>query len=172
MNLFSPGALKVVGGILLAMALLFGLRAIKNHYIEVGRAEVQAKWDKDKADKKAAEELAIADRNAENAREKERQDATNKTITENYHEIDRLRTELTSAKRVRIGTAICGQGVTSSTKTDSSNSGDVTNTGTRVVREDVDRDIRTLMIKVEEGFAAGRACQTFIEENGFTSPRK
>lgn len=161
--------LQVVAVLAVLVALWWGL---SNHYTKVGRAQVQAKWDKDKADKKAAEELAIADRNAENAREKERQDATNKTITENYHEIDRLRTELTSAKRVRIGTAICGKGSFATTKTDSSNGGDVADTGARLVREDVNRDIRTLMIKVEEGFAAGRACQTFIEENGFTSPRK
>lgn len=165
-------AMQAIAAIVVILALWFGLRALEKHYIEIGKAEVQAKWDKDKVARKAAEELAIADRNAENAREKKRQDATNKTITENYHEIDKLRTDLTSVKRVRIGTAICGQGASATTKTDSSNSGDVADTGARLVREDVNRDIRTLMIKVEEGFAAGRACQTFIEENGFTSPRK
>lgn len=158
---------EVIIGVAIILALIGAWWAVSNHYTEVGKAEVQAKWDKDKAARAKAEELAIADRNAENAREKDRQSRVNQTITEQYNEINTLRNELATSKRVRVGTAICSQRPAAGTKTESASGGNAADSGTRVVREDIERDIRALMIRVEEGFAAGRACQTFIKENGF-----
>lgn len=155
-----------IGGAVI-LALLWGWWAISNHYTDVGRAEVQAKWDIEKKKIKEAEDKAIAKRNADNIIEKAKQDSINKTITENYYAIDSLRNELATAKRMRAGTAICGQGSAGTSKASGPERSDVPDSGARLVREDVERDIRALMIQVEESFATGRACQSFIRDNGF-----
>lgn len=164
----NPLILRGAAALAVILALLFGFRAIKNHYIDVGKADVQTKWNADKTARKIAEDAAIAKRLSENVIEKAKQDITNKTITENYHEIDKLRNELATSKRMRVGTAICGQGSTGTAKTSSPERSNVPDSGTGLVREDVERDIRALMIQVEESFATGRACQAFIKENGMT----
>ncbi len=66
--------------------------------------------------------------------------------------------------RVRVGKAICPAATaTTSESTGSSDGGD---TGGRVVREDLERDIRALKVRVEEGFATGRACQEKLKAEG------
>lgn len=150
-----------------ALALFFGYRAIANHYTDKGRAEVQALWDKDTAARKKAEELATADRVAQNAQEKAKQDATNQTITEKYNEINNLRNQLATANRLRVGTKICSQGSSASPQATSPQGSNVPDTGTRVVSDQINGAFREFMIQVEEGFATGRACQAFIRENGF-----
>lgn len=160
--------IKAIASLAVIVGLWFGWRAVKNHYIDVGRAEVQAKWEKDKIARKQAEELAEADRKAANAREKERQDRVTQTITEKYHaDLAKVRGDLAAAKRVRVGTAICGQGSSGATQAPGAQGSEPADTGTRVVREDIERDIRTMMVVVEEAFATGRACQSFIRDNGF-----
>lgn len=152
-----------------ALVLLIGAWwGISRHYIKVGQDEVQAKWDKDKVAQRKAEELAIADRNAENDREKEEQSKRNKANQEKHDaELSEMRNRLIAAQRVRVGTALCSQRPSAPAKTEGPQSSAPTNPGTIVVRDDIDRDIRALMIKVEEGFAAGRACQRFLVEEGF-----
>lgn len=148
--------------------LISGWWGVSRHYIKVGQDEVQAKWDKDKAAQKQAEELAIADRNASNAREKEEQSKRSIANQEKHDaELNEMRNRLIAAERVRVGTAICSQRPATPAKAESAKGGTPANPGTIVVRDDVDRDIRALMIKVEEGFAACRACQRFIIEEGF-----
>lgn len=142
--------------------------SLSSHYTDVGRAEVQAKWDKDKAARAKAEELAIAGRNAKNAQEKEKQDQINQTITEKYNdELTKVRNDLAIAKRVRVGTAICGARSTGPSEAKNAEGSTPADTRAIVVRDDIDRDLRALMIRVEEGFAAGRACQGWGIENGF-----
>lgn len=75
-------------------------------------------------------------------------------------------TRINSAPRVRVGTAICPAVVTGAPKAESTGSGNGTDTGGGLVRQDVDRDIRALKLKVEEALATGRACQAFVKENG------
>lgn len=165
--------LQAVAALVVVVAMWFGWRAVKNHYIEVGKAEVQAKWDADKAARKKAEDAAIAKRAQDNALEKERQDAIVDRIKEQYNvEIGKLRNDVATAKRVRVGTAICGQGTSSPTKASGTEGSNVANPGAGLVREDVERDIRALMINVEEALATGRACQNFLIDNGFTSERR
>lgn len=40
------------------------------------------------------------------------------------------------------------------------------NSRSRLVREDVRRDIDALKMRVEEAFAAGRACQSWLVDSG------
>jgi hypothetical protein len=160
---------KELGIAAAVILILFGLWwGVSRHYIKVGQDEVQAKWDKDKAAQKKAEELAIADRNANNAREKEEQSKRSKANQEKHDaELNEMRNRLIAAKRVRVGTAICSQRPAAPAKTEGTQVGAPANPGTILVRDDIDRDLRALMIKVEEGFAAGRSCQRFLIEEGF-----
>lgn len=168
MNRLSPIALRGLAGILIIVALWFGWRMVRNHYIDVGKTEVQAKWDADKAARAKAEEAAMAKRVQYNAREKERQDEANRTITENYNaEITKVRADLALASRMRVGTNVCRQGSTGDAQTPSAQGSQPADTGTRVVSDKTDRAIRKLMIDVEDALATGRACQSFLRENGF-----
>lgn len=158
----------IAAAIFLAMTGLWW--GVSNHYTDVGRAEVQAKWEGEKKAIKDAETAATLKREKENVLAKEKQDRINQTITEKWNaEIAKLRNDVAIAKRVRVGTALCGQRSSGTAEADSAQSSAPADTGTIVVRDDVDRDIRALKIKVEEGFAAGRACQAFIIEQGFTA---
>lgn len=164
--------LKKIGIAAAIILVLCGLWwGVSRHYIKVGQDEVQAKWDRDKVAQKKAEELAIADRNAENAREKEDQSKRSKANQEKHDaELNEMRNRIIAAQRVRVGTAICSQRPTAASKTEGPQVGTTADTRAVVVRDDIDRDIRALMIRVEEGFAAGRSCQRFIIEEGFTEP--
>ena len=60
---------------------------------------------------------------------------------------------------------ICA-GFAATTETQNATSRDGTDPGIRLVREDIQRDIDALKLRVEEAFAAGRACQAFVVANG------
>lgn len=155
---------------MVALALFFGYRAIANHYTEVGKAEVQAKWNADKVARKAAEDLAVADRNAENERLKGEQRKSNETITEKYNaELTKVRNDLATAKRMRVGTAICGQGSSAPAKAGNAEGGITADNATWGIREDAERDLRALELRVEESFATGRTCQGWGVANGFAN---
>jgi len=69
-----------------------------------------------------------------------------------------------AASRVRVGKAICpAAGPTTSESTGGSDEG---NPAGRLVRDDIERDIKSLKVKVEEGFATGRACQERLKAEG------
>lgn len=66
--------------------------------------------------------------------------------------------------RVRVGKALCP--AAPATESESASGGDGGDSTGRLVREDVERDIRALKVRVEEGFAAGRACQEKLKAEG------
>ena len=67
--------------------------------------------------------------------------------------------------RVRVGPAICN-GPSGPAATESAAGSAGTDPPGRLVRDDVERDLRALMRDVEQDLATGRACQAFIEKNG------
>lgn len=162
----SPLLIKVLAGVAVMAALYGGYKAVTSHYVAKGRAETQALWDADKVARKKAEDLAVSDRLKANELERraiaERNDLVENTYNE---ELTKVRSDLAVAKRLRVGPAICG-GPASTPDSKSATGGVEANTGGGLVREDVERDIRALMLRVEEGFAAGRACQGFVRANG------
>ncbi len=118
------------------------------------------------AQRAAQDALAVSTRLTENAATSVKQAATNVAITKvKNEEITPVRRRI-AADRVRIGRAICGP--TSAPIAESSASSDGTNPSGRMVRADIERDIRALKLAVEEDLATGRACQAFLLENGLT----
>jgi hypothetical protein len=74
----------------------------------------------------------------------------------------------TNDKRVRVGTAICPS-VARQTDTHSAKGSDATDPTSGLVSADTQRSIDALILKVEEGLAAGRACQAFVQQNGMAA---
>lgn len=113
----------------------------------------------------AADALAVAAKLKENAAIGVKQATTNVAITKAKDvEITPVRNRI-AVDRVRVGPAICS-GPTTPTDAKSSASSDGTDTPSRLVRPDVERDIRALKLAVEEDLATGRACQAFLRDNG------
>jgi len=104
---------------------------------------------------------------AANAREAKRQAAINQTITEGKdREIAALTARLNAAGRLRVGPAICGGGPAPAAQTPDAGGGHGADTPAGLVREDVDRDFKALILAVETDLATGRACQAAAREHG------
>lgn len=115
----------------------------------------------------AQDAVAIINRTTENTVKAAQQVATNIKITKvQNEEMDPVRHRIAVAPGVRVGTAICPAGgpatATEAAGAAGSNQADPPR---RLVRSDVDGDIRALKLQVEEDLATGRACQRFLEEN-------
>ncbi len=162
----SPLLIKVLAGVAVMAALYGGYKALTSHYVAEGREEVQALWDADKVERKKVEQEAIDKRLSDNEAESRAISERNEII-ESVHneELSKVRSDLATARRLRVGPAICGRS-TPKANTESPASSIETNPGGGVVGESIERDIRALMLKAEEGFAAGRACQSFVHDNG------
>lgn len=109
---------------------------------------------------------AIGVRVDENKRDEATHIAINQKIeaTKN-EELTPVVRRIADAPRVRVGPAICPV-VTGATDAQSASGSDGPASGARVVSESADRDIKALMVKVEEAMATGRACQAFVRQNG------
>jgi prophage endopeptidase len=113
-----------------------------------------------------ADAAAVLERAAENTVVAAHQDANNATITEKTHEEVQPVRERIVTQRVYVGTAICGGGPAAPAEAESPGSSDGADPPGRLVREDVERDIRALKLAVEEDLATGRACQRVLEQEG------
>lgn len=111
----------------------------------------------------AADSLAILNRTKENVVMAMSQGAANLKITEVKNEELAPVRERIVTQRVYVGSAICGSAT--ATENAGAGGGDEANPAGRLVREDVERDIRALKVAVEEHLATGRACQAVLREN-------
>lgn len=128
-----------------------------------GAQHVQGKWDADKGARAQAITDAVLARVAENKTKAARQAAVNQAITEGKdHEIATLTARLNAAPRLRVGPALCS-GPASTAPAEAAGSGNDADPPGRLVREDVDRDLKSLILAVETDLATGRACQAFVE---------
>jgi hypothetical protein len=146
-----------------AVAVLLVLLSV-GHVARVHRADA-AGYARAVTERAAADALAVSARLKENAVTGAKQAAANVAITKaKNEEIAPVRTRI-AVDRVRVGPALCS-GSTSPTEPKSAASSDGTNPSGRLVRSDVERDIRALKLAVEEDLATGRACQAFLRDNG------
>ncbi len=105
---------------------------------------------------------------AKNEVSKAAQVADNKDITKDKHEeLTPVVKRITESGRLRSGSGLCPKPA-ARPEASGPGSSDSTDPASRLVREDVDRDIKSLMIEVENHLATGRACQSFLEKNGLT----
>lgn len=157
--------LAVAGGVLVVAWLALQLH--DRRVFAAGAASIQKQWDADKTARANAELVATATRLAENAADSAHQLAVNESIKKGYEdEIAAVRRAGADAGRLRVGPAICGEGLAGQAEAGSAGRGDAPDPGTRVLPEQVDRDIKALMLEMGEAAAAGRACQRFVRENG------
>lgn len=154
---FAGAALLLVAGLIVAA---LGLQHYGAARFEAGRAAAIE-------ERAQADAAAVQKRSAENATEAVRQVVSNATITEKKHEELAPVRERIVTQRVYVGAALCGNGPAGPTETEDAASGDGDDSAGRLVRADVERDIKALKIRVEEALATGRACQAWGVENGF-----
>lgn len=149
---------KIGGALALAGALAAAGAAYHHHVYQQG-------FDAAVAERATRDAVSVVTRVQSNTALSIKQDAINTFLAKaKNEELAPVRSRI-AAERVRVGTAICGPAAP--TETEDAAGGDGANPPGRLVRSDVDRDIRTLKLAVEEDLATGRACQAFGRENGF-----
>ncbi len=111
---------------------------------------------------------AIAVRVAENKADDKKSAEINKKIEGvKSEEIAAVTARVNAAPRLRPGSAVCPGPVARAPEAESVGSSNGGDSSSGMVREDVDRDLKALIIRTERAFATGRACQAFAEKNGF-----
>lgn len=148
---------------ILALA-LFAAALVAFGYVK-GVSHERAKWDAANVAKTIADDKAILARVDSNTKLAIQQAGFNAAITKAKHEeLDPIVAAI-NANRVRVGPAICS-GPAAPTEAPSAGSGHAADTGSRFLREDLERDLKALEVRVEEAMATGRACQAFVRVNG------
>jgi hypothetical protein len=146
--------------VLLAVAVAAGVLFYGAHQYESGH-------DAAVSERAARDLVAVVTRTKNNAVLSIKQDAINSIITKaKNEELDPVRSRIAAAPGVRVGAAICPGGPAAPAQTESAAGSDGADPPGRLVRPDVDRDIRALKLAIEDDLATGRACQRFLQENG------
>jgi hypothetical protein len=124
----------------------------------------QSGYDTAVAERAARDGVAVLHRAAENVIVADKQASINAVITKaKYEELAPVRSHI-AAERVRVGAGICP--AAGSSDAEGAAGGDGADPPGRLVRSDVERDIRALKLAVEDDLSTGRACQAFVRENG------
>lgn len=143
---------KAAAGLLL---LLLGFSA--GWWLGAGR--VQGKWDASKASIAEAQDKAIIQRVTENQALIDKYAADNAAITKaKNEEIAAVRTSL--AVSLRRGAGICARPA-SAPEVSSTRSSDAASATAELFRPDIDRDLRSAMMEIEEVAGTARACQAW-----------
>ncbi|MFJ3045327.1 hypothetical protein ACIPEN_05820 [Herbaspirillum chlorophenolicum] len=132
-----------------------------------GAGRIQKKWDTQVKQQATATEAALELRREQNrAIGAEQALASAKNQKAHDDEIAKVRADLRNSERLRLGAAWCDGATPGSAEAGSASISNGADTGGRLVREDLDRDLKALMDKVETALGAGRSAQKFIRDNG------
>lgn len=143
------------------LAAVVGLLWIGHHY---GAQGVQAKWDRETAERRQAENAAILTRIKNNERKIEQDKINSARIAkEHKNEMDQIRAAL-AAERLRKP-AWC-DGSAEGAQANSPNGSDGADPAGRLLPPAVEQTVRRLIEETERAAAAGRACQEFVRSNG------
>lgn len=156
--IFVPLQYKIAGAAALVCLLGAG------HLYRVKQAD-SAGYDRAVTERAARDGVAIIARTKENATLAVKQDDTNRSITKAKNDEIATVARRIAAERVRVGPAICGPAPPA--KAEDAPGSDSGDSSGRLVREDIERDIRALKLAVEQDLATARACQAWGRENGF-----
>ncbi|HJV82291.1 hypothetical protein [Noviherbaspirillum sp.] len=127
---------------------------------------LNAEWKRQDAERQADEKAAVLKRTQENEVEREKNRENNRLLQKSYEsEIARLHAAIAAAPRLRVGPAFCG-GTPGQAETGSASGGNGADPGSRVLPEEVDRAVKSLIEETEKTAATGRACQKFVNDNG------
>jgi hypothetical protein len=164
----NPLAIKAVAILALATGLIFGYSAWHHHVFAQGEAATQAKWDAAEKKRAEAEKAAVLKREQENEAEREKNRENNRLLQKSYDsELARLRAAIDAAPRMRVGPSFCGS-TPGQAEAGGAGGSAGADTRSRVLPEEVDRAVKSLIEETEKAAATGRACQTFIKDNGLT----
>ncbi|MFJ3045315.1 hypothetical protein ACIPEN_05760 [Herbaspirillum chlorophenolicum] len=132
-----------------------------------GAGRIQKKWDLQVQQQKDVNDAAIDLRREQNrAISAEQALASAKNQKAHDDEIAKVRADLRNSERLRLGAAWCDGATPGSAEAGSASISNGADTGGRLVREDLDRDLKALMDRVETALGAGRSAQKFIRDNG------
>lgn len=146
------------------------LVAYGEHERAAGEQTVQTKWDAEKAATALAAQKAVAQRVADNTQLKSKQTTISNTIQGIYDdEVKNFTTSIAAGQRVRVGAGICPS-LARQTDSNGAGGGNGADTTSGLVSAGTQQDIDALKLRVEKAFAAGRAAQTFILDNGMAPP--
>lgn len=135
--------------------------------IAQGRAAVQALWNIDKNTRAAAETKAVAQRDAENLAQARQQAAKAAAITKVYDdEINDVHARLAAAERMRKPAFCASAGPAAPAGASGTEGGAAADPAGGLLPDAMARDIQALILQTEEVAATGRACQSFVRENG------
>lgn len=149
-----------------AIAVVLAVLLAASHWkaYHMGMSSVQAQWDKADKGRAQAENAAImaAVRNNERKAEQDRLDATK--LKERYENDIATGRRLLAAERLRINTAKFCDGPAVPTTGPAAGRTDAGDTGSRLLRPDVDETIHGLIEESERVAAIARGAQEFIRE--------
>lgn len=155
------------GAVLMCVLAGAGMAYQRVQGVAQGRAAVQALWDVDKKTRAVAETKAVARRAAENLAQAKQQAATALAITKAYdEEINDIRARLAAAERMRKPAFCASAGPAAPAGGSGAEGGAAADTASGLLPDAVARDIQSLILQTEEVAATGRACQSFVRENG------
>ena len=171
MSALAKLAVKVPGWLYgaLLMCVLAGAGMVyqRAQGVAQGRAAMQALWDSDKKTRAAAETNAAAQRAAENLAQARQQAAKAAAATKVYDdEINDVRARLAAAERMRKPAFCASAGLAAPAGASGPEGGAAADTASGLLPDAVARDIQALILRTEEAAATGRACQSFVRENG------
>ena len=149
-----------IGAVLALCGVLTLCGTAAYHHIDKGG------YERAVAERAVKDAAAVIARTKENAAEAAKQSSTNTAITKAKDEELAPVVKRIYVDRVRVGPALCG-GVAAPAETASPSRSDGDDSTGRLVRDDLERDLRALELRVEEALATGRACQAWVRENGF-----
>lgn len=153
------GAFKALAVLCVALALLW----IGHRF---GAQGVQAKWDRETAQRKADENAAVMSRIRNNERIVEQQ-AIDKQRMKKGHadEIAQIRAAYAADRGLRLNADVCA-GLAEGAKADGAGRGDGTTSGSIALPDEIERDLRALMLEADTVVASCRVAQEFIRSNG------
>lgn len=155
------------GAFLMCVLAGAGMLYQRTQGVAQGRAAVQALWDADKKKHVAAETKAVARRAAENLAQARQQAAKAAAIKEIYDdEINAVRARLAAAERMRKPAFCASAGPAAPAGASGAEGGTAADPASGLLPDAVARDIQALILQTEEVAATGRACQSFVRENG------
>lgn len=153
----TPLLWKAGAALALAAALVGAGAAYRQHVYQLG-------YDTAVGERAARDGVAILHRTAENVVVAASQASINTIITKvKNEELAHVRERIVT-QRVYVGTGICP--AAGSPDPEGTGGGNGSDSPGRLVRPDIERDIRALKVVVEEDLATARACQGFVRQNG------
>ncbi len=160
---------RLIAVLVLAGLLVSGLWGLQRRGQLQGRAEVQAKWDKESRERAEAEKSALLSRVKNNERIAEQQALDQQRIKKDVNnELGQIHIAYDSrrgASSLRIPASVCG-GPAAAAKTTGAAGSDAAAAATVALPAEIERNLQDLMQEADTVVATCRATQQFIRLNG------